>query len=497
MPPVSIVGKPAPAGGPAPPVFKTASQELQFKLRQLGDDDSTRTADALRAVDDQAADRSAHASVIQANSQIHAQALQDEAQANSTARLAATHAADREVASIAARTKDAVDAKVDPGKIFHGHGTAQTIIFSVANALAQGLGGFGAAMNHTRNFAADIIQNAIDGDVQAQRDNIQNAKDSKAELLKQANERYGRSMNQVEFDHANAIAGLTYAGHQLDSQAAQFAGDDQAQSIANDTKTTLANRLSTEKQGLAEQNYQARRLDEQQLHAAATAGVNVAKEEKKEWGLAYGQAYKDIATAHPELSPADINSQASSVANVQSGRAKAEAAPFSTAAGSPKLDETAKKNLNAQQDFHSALQEYQDAYAKPGTLSRVETAKGAAVLDRLIHAQAIAETDGGARPLSPGREDEIRKQYADPNGYKPGRLIGSDPQAAYVDQQLTNVRNKIRTISPAEADKLDKAAPKQPSVGTVTRVTSPDGRTGSIPTINLAAALKDGYKVLQ
>lgn len=62
--------------------------------------------------------------------------------------------------------------RVDPNKFYADRGTLGTIVA----ALAMGAGAYGAAMTGTKNFAAEIIENAIDRDIQAQKENIANKK---------------------------------------------------------------------------------------------------------------------------------------------------------------------------------------------------------------------------------------------------------------------------------------------------------------------------------
>lgn len=66
--------------------------------------------------------------------------------------------------------QDAATSKVDPNHYWAEKGTANQI----TSALAVGLGALGASLTHTPNFALQIIDNAINRDMQAQEMNVQN-----------------------------------------------------------------------------------------------------------------------------------------------------------------------------------------------------------------------------------------------------------------------------------------------------------------------------------
>lgn len=64
-----------------------------------------------------------------------------------------------------AALKDYANQKIDPGRLYRGEGgTAK----SIAAAIGTAMGAFGAAINKTPNFAMQLIENAIDRDVNAQ-----------------------------------------------------------------------------------------------------------------------------------------------------------------------------------------------------------------------------------------------------------------------------------------------------------------------------------------
>jgi hypothetical protein len=75
--------------------------------------------------------------------------------------------------------QEAADAKVDPGKFFKEKGT----LASIGAAFAIGLGAYAASITGGKNNAMDIIDNAIDRDIAAQKQAIQ-SKQQKVQDLK-------------------------------------------------------------------------------------------------------------------------------------------------------------------------------------------------------------------------------------------------------------------------------------------------------------------------
>lgn len=62
--------------------------------------------------------------------------------------------------------------KVDPKRLFRTESGGINALTVIGSAIARGLGAFGAAMTGSRNFAADIIDNAIQCDIAAQEEEI-------------------------------------------------------------------------------------------------------------------------------------------------------------------------------------------------------------------------------------------------------------------------------------------------------------------------------------
>lgn len=120
--------------------------------------------------------------------------------------------------------------RVDPNRMFAGDtGTLRAI----GAALAQAAGAFGAALSGTPNFAAQIVQAAIDRDVQAQRDEIRVKGDTADNALRDLMAR-GMKLDEA----TNALRGMQtqYAAQQLAAVKTAYGADEAA--IAGDANMT-------------------------------------------------------------------------------------------------------------------------------------------------------------------------------------------------------------------------------------------------------------------
>lgn len=123
--------------------------------------------------------------------------------------------------------KEYTSTKIDPNRIFSGSGGT---FKSIAAALAAGAGAYGAAINHTQNFAQQVIDNAIGRDVAAQEADLRTKKDASDNALGDLVRR-GMSLDQAK--GTLATIQRNWASQQL--QLAQGAsGTDQIN--ANSTK---------------------------------------------------------------------------------------------------------------------------------------------------------------------------------------------------------------------------------------------------------------------
>jgi hypothetical protein len=93
-------------------------------------------------------------------------------------------------ASINAAAEEAKAMRVDPNKFYNDRGTLGTILA----ALSVGAGAYASAMTGTRNFALDIIENAISRDIDAQKEAIAGKRADVAEkrnLFQMMRQRFG------------------------------------------------------------------------------------------------------------------------------------------------------------------------------------------------------------------------------------------------------------------------------------------------------------------
>lgn len=103
----------------------------------------------------------------------------------------------------------------------------------VLAAIAMAAGAYGATLGRTQNFAQQIIESAIDRDLQAQHMAL-NAKKDAMTMTQQAFQNY-RAIYQDDAAARAAVRGLAYEAHaaNLGSLAAKFSGKEQRANILN------------------------------------------------------------------------------------------------------------------------------------------------------------------------------------------------------------------------------------------------------------------------
>lgn len=74
------------------------------------------------------------------------------------------------IARLDEMNKEVAAGQIDPERWWHSKSTGQQILY----ALAAGLGGAGAVLGHTQNFAMQHIEGAINNDIDAQKENLLN-----------------------------------------------------------------------------------------------------------------------------------------------------------------------------------------------------------------------------------------------------------------------------------------------------------------------------------
>jgi hypothetical protein len=117
--------------------------------------------------------------------------------------------------------QDAAAAKEDPSRLFRGTGGT---FKAIGAAISVGLGAFGAALARTPNYALSMIDRAIDRDIDAQRSEIAQKKDSAKGALAQ------HIRNGLSLERAEALLRsqqLQYATLTAQANAAKFSGQEQ------------------------------------------------------------------------------------------------------------------------------------------------------------------------------------------------------------------------------------------------------------------------------
>lgn len=164
--------------------------------------------------------------------------------------------------------QDYSSAKVDPNRIFHGTGGA---FKGIAAALAAGAGAYGAAMNHTQNFAQQAIDSAINRDVAAQEADLRTKKDTSDTALGDLVRR-GMSLDQAKNTLTTIQRG--WAAQQLQlSQGAS--GTDQINANSDKMQADLQQKMAQDNEAYRQKSLgQAQQTVQSQIlyPVAAAAG---------------------------------------------------------------------------------------------------------------------------------------------------------------------------------------------------------------------------------
>lgn len=173
-PPVAQMAQPAPVA-PQPPMALQAKKETQTATEQkkFRPEDERKAHEATAALVD-SVKAQATAAIAQAENQAamldaHTAELQDQSakmQANEAARQAKTQQYQSDLDKV---TREYSGLEVDPNHYFGSMSTGNKIMAGVALAM----GAIGAGMGNTgRNVALDVVEKAIDRDIDAQKANI-------------------------------------------------------------------------------------------------------------------------------------------------------------------------------------------------------------------------------------------------------------------------------------------------------------------------------------
>lgn len=138
------------------------------------------------------------------------------------------------------------NARVDPNRWFHQKGT----FANIGLAVAQALGAYSAAINHTSNPVQGIIDNAIQRDIAAQEEELRQGRIGQNNALARLKDQYG------DLDQARAAL----------SMLQQKAVDNEIQSIA---KFDQSKQTQSAAQIWLAQNAQRRQLEEQKFRDIA------------------------------------------------------------------------------------------------------------------------------------------------------------------------------------------------------------------------------------
>jgi hypothetical protein len=101
---------------------------------------------------------------------------------------------DTERAKAASLVESAEQRKIDPDRLWHQRGAAGNI----ALVLGQAMGAFGASINHTSNWAGELVNAQIERDIGAQEDEIKSGRISANNKLARITEQMGGDIEQAK-----------------------------------------------------------------------------------------------------------------------------------------------------------------------------------------------------------------------------------------------------------------------------------------------------------
>lgn len=139
---------------------------------------------------------------------------------------------------VRAVTEEYKNMEVDPDRLFKKKGTGAKFLA----AIAAGLGAYASAMTGTRNFALDIINSAIDDDIEAQKTEIAQAAGAITEQRNLLNDLIRKGMSDTEAEAAARAIMLQRAEQMLEQRLAliqksdvKARGDLMRQQLQNET----------------------------------------------------------------------------------------------------------------------------------------------------------------------------------------------------------------------------------------------------------------------
>jgi len=181
---------------------------------------------------------------------------------------AANEEADRADNEARKRAADIANRKIDPeGR----RSTGQKILGGIALAL----GTFGSALSKTPNYALQVIKDSIDRDVDAQKEEIANAKDSAKMLSDLSQKKYGRAMSLAEYESHQRLESLNLSRIKVEQIEKEHAGSIDA-AKAEALKIGIDETKQAEMNAIANQRLSMLQQREAQQRAAANAAAAAA-----------------------------------------------------------------------------------------------------------------------------------------------------------------------------------------------------------------------------
>lgn len=433
---------PKPAGGgggggaaaPAGPKVPTATEQWIADLQQQQRDISTRGVLLNDAIQKKAEAEGAKSIAIQAGSFEATQQAKDRLAQEASARQQAMKDADTADEASKARIAQVAAMKVDPNRIWHQANVPQKIL----GALAMAFGAFGATIGHTPNFAMQMIESATNRDVQAQVHDIQNAKDSNAELDKLSKQKYGRSMDMQEFMAHQRLDSYNYAMAQVDATSKSY-DTDIAQANADILKQQLQGEISKEKLNIAQNIYSTNRQEELRKQAAASAGAGASYAAQKRNQDEFRKLVQDNMKNGDDLKTAQARALAVMAPQLQQGNLPSFAGKPAHGTGNQQEIDAARRSVAGAVARLKQLNED----AGVGGLWDPEKRAEAAALRAQIATQLPLAEEGSKRPGHLGPENQARIPDLNTPGSGAGRgaaldVLGQGMQGPGQVQQQDN-----------------------------------------------------------
>lgn len=290
--------------GALPETPEQAAQRLEDEKRR-------RSAFETALTETQAAQEERVAAHEEAKYQHQLRALdaQDEIKAREQ-RLAQIEANGKRVmAGLEADRANIRNMKVDPRRLFRTKSGSINPATVIMSAIAQGLGAFGAGMTGTRNFAADLIDGAIQRDVSIQ----ESERESETERADNALGRFERfyNLDRSEARMALEISQRDYAAAQASALAASIGTAEAKAQAATLVADLMARNAQTE--AALREAYGGRVTTQEQVQymaprAASRGGYRPATDKEIQEGIKTGLMLQELTGER--MDPDQIKAQA-------------------------------------------------------------------------------------------------------------------------------------------------------------------------------------------